>query len=106
MNCCTVTYGDDPVHLVDGQLKVYAPFTCRWAVVEAADQGQIADQTAVFASLGRLHSGDDARATKLVLVVYRALKGLSLREGWIGEVKFESPCVATLASDPVDVAGG
>ena len=104
MDCCTATYGDDPVHLVDGQLKVYATTTCRWAVVETADQGQIADQTAVFATLGRVHSGDDARAT-FALVVYRTLKGLSLRKGWIGGVKLESPCVAALGSDPVDVAG-
>ena len=101
-----VTYCDDAIHLVDCQLKVYAPITCGWAVVEAADHGQIADQTAVFASLGRLDSADDARAMNLALVVYRALKGLSLRKGWIGVVKLEPPCVATLGGNPVNVARG
>ena len=42
----------------------------------------------------------------LALVVYRALKGLSLRKGWIGMVKLESPCIATLGGDPVNVARG
>jgi len=106
-DCCVVTYCDEPDRFLDGQLKVYAFIACWWAVVETADQGQIADQTAVLASLGRLDLGDDARtAGKLALVVYRTLESLSLCKGWIGDVKLESPCVGALAGDPVDVAGG
>ena len=102
-----MTYCNDSVHFEDSQLKVDALTARRGTVVETADQGQITDQTAVVALSGCLYFGDDtATVVKLALVVYRPVKSVSLGKGWIGEVKLESPCVATLARDPVDIARG
>lgn len=90
------TYRNDPVHLLNGKLKVYTA----WTVAETADQGQIAGQAAVLARLGRLDPREAA------LVVYRTLKGLSLRKRCVRDVELESPGMTALAGDPVDVAGG
>lgn len=75
-------------------------------MVEAADKGQSVDQTAVLACLGRLDLDDDARAAKLALVVYRTLKCLSLHSARVRDAEIESPCVAALARDPVNVGAG
>ena len=90
-----LTYCDDPVYFLDGQLKISAAIGCWWR----SDEGQNADETAAFAFRGCFNFGHDTRTVRFALVVNRTLICL----GWVHDVNVGTKCISTATSDPVNV---